>query len=249
MSLVRAAMLWLVLFGEVRIHASSDSHSALKCDFATAPCVVEGVGRRTDLTDNQLELEVSISAGSVIQIRKNRDWVLIVGEAYLSTKKSAIVASPFGKFECYGACAALASREPKSIKLSVLEGDWRITRLGEASEYQVSEGAEVQLSVVGTDGKAGLSFPQSSSWDAVVELWARLYRGDLPEFSKAVRAYRAAWAVATESISQLHLDYALRNIANQESEWQALQAKRRAQERENRRLRQIFRQKNYLDSN
>jgi hypothetical protein len=125
-----------------------------------------------------------------------------------------------------------------------LEGKWLIERNGDATTYAVATGLEISLSEVGEDGQASMEFPQSLPWLPTVKQWGELYPGTLDELKPTLVKFREEWKEAVEKVSAMHETAARRSIASAENEQAKELAQKAAKEREDARLRALFREKN-----
>lgn len=239
MRLARLLVLWMVCFSEIHVRASDS-----KCSVEHAPCTF--VARQAGNELIYRDLKITLSIGTLVELKREGAWRLVEGSAYVVGERAS-VESPFGRYECAKNCKALVDRSESEVSVKALSGAWSVLRLGDGQMYSLSPGHSISLGAVRDNGKARMSFPDSLPWGTVISQWAKLYRGELAEFKVEVSRFREVWREATEVAAALDEDYAKRAIASHEAAIARRQALRRAQEAENAKFRQIFRQKNYLD--
>lgn len=171
---------------------------------------------------------------------------LVRGKMYVESADSAAVSTPFATVMCAGRCMAIFERAADHIWIKNLEGAWMLKRKGDQQSYAIPEAMQVRVAEVDPNGVAQMDFPQSLPWRPLVKTWGHLYPGKVDEFKDQVTAFRPRWRQAVESAAQMHQEAAQRTIASYEKAQADRDAARRAVERENAELRQLFMQKNYL---
>ena len=87
--------------------------------------------------------------------------------------------------------------------------------------------------------ESGARMVDFGGWDMPVE-----YSGTIAELKPTLVKFREAWKDAVENVSEMHQKAAARTIASYEADLARAKAAREAREREDARLRALFREKN-----
>lgn len=204
-------------------------------------CAVKTDAKRVLTGDS---IKMTVGASSLIERRDRNTIEVIDGRVYVETTKPYIFNTPYGKAWCADDCKAIFERQLDSFNIKSLAGRWLVKRTGEPQEYAVPVASQTILGEVTDDGHADMEFPQSLPWKSTLKEWAKLYPGTAKQFKPVVEAFRREWKEAVEAISQLQQQAAARTIASYEKSQAEDQAKRQAQEREDAKLRELFREKN-----
>jgi hypothetical protein len=77
--------------------------------------------------------------------------------------------------------------------------------------------------------------------------WSRLYPGPVELFKSEVTRFRSEWKTAVESASKVFEQTAARAVASYEEGLAKERARRKAEEKEEAALRELFRKKNDID--
>ena len=221
------------------LHVKAAELSIKDCWGKTLPCSVEG---RRLVSAGATRLSLTTSA--LLEQRDAETFQLIRGDFYIETSSRAKFQTPFGQVWCEDECKGLFNREAGKLIVKSLEGKWRIRRLGEAQAYELAPGLQVQLGEVGDGGVAQMEFPQSLPWLPTVKLWSALYPGALSELKPTLVKFRETWKNAVETASVLHAQVASRSVASDAKIRASAAAQKLATEREDQRLRSLFRDKN-----
>jgi hypothetical protein len=230
-STIRSALLVMMFFADVRVRAE---------EVLFAPHGLRAV--------NTERVEMRLAPHTLLETRSEK-WIHIVrGELYVRVQKPVTFGTAFASFSCDKDCYAIFQRSQDEVTIKSLKGTWRVKRVGEkAVEYGVKAGLQVTLGEVRDDGVAMMEFPQSLPWLSTVKEWSYFYSGKPEEFKSEMRDFRKTWRRAVELVSELHVTAAGRTIASYEAELARERARRKAQAVEDAKLRQLFRQKTYID--
>lgn len=227
MNLVKKFMLLACCILDVRIHAQS----------------VEADHNGFKFTANQTTIVMKKDA---LMDQREESIQLIRGEFYVETNEQPKFTTPYASFRCKSTCKALITRTYDQVAWRALQGSWEFVRTGEARKYELGAGARVVVSAVQSDGKAHIEPLQGLPWERTISDWAQLYPGKFPEFKSSVAQFREEWMERVKLISNWNEDESKRLLASHERHLADERARRAAIEREDQRLRQMFRQKNYL---
>jgi pyruvate/2-oxoacid:ferredoxin oxidoreductase beta subunit len=153
--------------------------------------------------------------------------------------------TPFGDVLCHN-CEVLLHRDEKSLEIHAIKGQVVIIRKGDGDQYDLPVGFSVELSSILSNGQANLGFPQASPLRVVGKEWAHLHSEDPNEFKKEFGEYVEAWQEAADLSSTMQRKEADRVIAADQSEQQRIEKIRQERLKEQQRLRNIFKEKNYI---
>lgn len=235
--------LLLVLLFCLDVHVKAEEVTAeAGCWGKAIPCPVQAESAKKLIVAP--DLKISLGPRALLEQRDRQTIQLVSGDFYVETAKSVTFRTPYARIWCDGECKAIFARTSDKIDIKSLKGQWIVERNGEEQKYSVRPGLQLALSEVGEDGKAAMEFPQSLPWAPTVKQWAALYPGTLDELKPTLVKFREIWKEAVESVSELHHQAAERNIASYEEEQAKERAVRAAREREDQRLRELFREKN-----
>jgi hypothetical protein len=250
--MIHARAFLLIALFFVDVHVRAESHTAAvqaedpaACWGKIVPCAVQADGKKQVLSAPGFEMV--LDAHSLVEQRNDKSIQLVSGRFLVSMKGAMKLNSPYAEFTCTGDCTGLFVRELKAVTLKALAGSWQVKRLGEPHRYRVDAGLLVTVAEVTENGMAEMEFPQSLVWAPTIKEWASMYRKDAKDFKREVTAFRQSWRDAVESASQVHAADAGRSIASHQASIDAALARRKREQMEDQRLRQLFRQKNHFD--
>ena len=91
-----------------------------------------------------------------------------------------------------------------------------------------------------------MEIPQSLPWDSTVREWAELFQGDMAHFRQEVSEFREIWKSVVEESALAQKQSAERSIASHNRTLAQQKAAVLRRQKEDRWLRELFRQKNDL---
>jgi hypothetical protein len=235
----RALALICIFFMDVHVRADEKTAS---CWGKSLPCPVQAGDSKKVI--EAADLRLSLGAQALLEQRDEKTIQLVSGEFYVETAKPVTFKTPYARIWCVDECKALFVRTNDSIEVKSLEGRWLIERNGEAVTYTVAPGLEITLSEVSDDGHAAMEFPQSLPWSPTVRQWGKLYPGTMKQLKPTLVKFREEWKEAVEKVSEMQEGVVRRTIASYEDEQAKEQSRKAAREREDQRLRALFREKN-----
>jgi hypothetical protein len=190
---------------------------------------------------------VIMQPGSLLETREGQSINLVKGRFFVELRDSALVRTPFASVACAaGECQALVFRTLDKMEIRALKGEFMVRRLGDEQHYSLIAGAQVAVKAVTEQGVSEMDFPQALPWDSTVKEWAKFFPGSIKEFKPTLVEFREVWKQTVERMSELHTDYANRTLASHERALASEAARRAAQEREDAKLRKLFREKNNM---
>src|SRR5665213_2103573 len=235
----RALTLILIFFLDVHVKAETAPKS---CWGKSIPCPVQAGAEKQTITAK--DLRVALGPAALLEQRDEKTVQMVSGDFYVETSKPVVFKTPYAKIWCDDDCKGLFIRTPESLTVKSLEGHWLVQRNGEKTVYTVPPALQVMVGEVGDDGRALMEFPQSLPWAPTVKQWGALYPGTLAELKPTLVKFREVWKVAVEWSSEMHFAAASRTIASADQAQAKERARKLALEREDQRLRALFREKN-----
>jgi hypothetical protein len=181
---------------------------------------------------------------ALLDQRDEKTIQLVRGDFYVETATPVVFKTPYARVWCDDDCKAIFSRKEDQIEIKNILGNWVVERNGEKTNYALHAGLRVEVSEVAGDGKALMEFPQSLPWGPTVKQLAELFPGHIKELKPTLVKFREVWKAAVEEASELQQKAAARSIASFEDEQAKERARKALREREDQRLRALFREKN-----
>lgn len=206
------------------------------------PCAVEASHAREVL--KAADLMISMSSSALLDQFDEKTIQLARGRFYVETSRPVAFKTPYAKVWCSEDCKGIFAREPSQLTVLALAGKWLVNRTGDEKTYGIPEGMQMLFSEVTPEGAAAMEFPQSLPWEPTVIAWSSLYPGKMKDFKPLVAEFREVWKAAVEKASEMHQEQAQRTIASYENELAQERARQAAREREDAKLRALFREKN-----
>ncbi|MCB0385379.1 MAG: hypothetical protein KDD43_08305 [Bdellovibrionales bacterium] len=192
---------------------------------------------------------VEFSPGTVVILKSPGDLKIVRGELILySTSGGAWLRTLFGDVAVSDGILLVRREEDEgAVEITTLRGEAQIFPKGGKENLFVPAGYRNWLGAVEANGEAGSGIPQAANKERCLKVWAELFRGEKPDFFSFANDFHSSWMRAVESAGDLHRELIARTIASMEAE-RAEQARlREIRERESRKLRALFRRKNYLE--
>lgn len=248
--IVKVFVLLFVFCADIQVHAGGGAHSK--------PTPNEGSKSQPELGDAALLVEkrtvlslgssqLVVSRGGLLR-REGAMVQLIRGSFYFDGTADQVFKTPFVTIRCAdGSCRMLIERARESVEIKNLSGNIILQRNGEAQNYFLPTATQVSIGAVTMRGFADMEFPQSLPWSETARKWADLFPGSVKEFKSELEEFRPIWREAVEAISHLHLERANREIASADRAAEDAAARAAQVEKENAKLRQMFRRKNHFD--
>ena len=244
MSPARSLLILTLFFLDVRVRADGKPKS--DCWGKETPCAVQAVGRKHELKAGE-DLTLVLADGALAHQRDGATVQLVDGRFYVEVKKPILFKTPYASLTCISECKALIERKEKEISVKSLEGEWSLRRTGDAQVYSLAAGFQLTVGEVEANGFAHMEFPQSLAWAPTIFEWSKMYPRSAEVFKSDATRFRLAWKNAVESAAAVHQQVAARVVASHEEGLAQEWARRKAVEREEAALRELFRKKNGID--
>ena len=261
--MVKFLILFFSIFSEIHVAAKtvkSDKEAVKKeqglqfpegCLEANQyPCAL-----RSSVTKWKLELnhvKVVLKEDSTVIWKDKGNFQVVSGDVWFSSIEggSTRIQSEFGHFETGDSgWDVFIRKDSNHMEIYPLIKSVRVFPLGLKSKsgLLLPVGYRSYLSSVGTDGVAKYEIPVATNLKGLIENWAPMFDGTPQQLAGFLSEYRNKWVDAVEAGSRLHQEMAKREIAS-EKQRQARRARwLEAKREEERYLKKLYRQKNYLD--
>jgi hypothetical protein len=260
--LVRALCFFLSFALEVKIHAGGvDGHKAeepssihkvgsaetvvwpLGCDWGKQKnCAIQNTGPvsfRSHVNSSQ----ISFGANSVAR-REHGSFELIQGRFLIESFDHSKWKTLYGTIEMQSG-QALVFVGRKSLVVSPLSDQLQVRVVGD-DPVSIPVGYEGEFFGVNAQGKSLVAYPRVANPHKLIPSWARLYQGSENEFRVLIEGYRKVWREQLKTAILWHRGEVERQIASHNQKLEEAKRRRIRREKENARLRQMFRNKNYL---
>jgi hypothetical protein len=192
------------------------------------------------------EHKVVLRAGTLVQALSGERVRLIRGAVLIDGSANFMVQTPFAKFTCEDECTGLVERKKDHVYIKSLKGNWSLQRTGDKQVYQIPVAAMLRIGEVSVDGHSDLEFPQSLPWNSTVKEWASLFAGSAHDFKPVLAEFHQVWLEAVGQLTEIQTQAAGRALAADANERATRESQRQAKEREDAKLRQLFREKSYI---
>ncbi len=249
-SLARVLALVFFFCADVQVHAggkkSEDAHAK------SQEKKISELGDKPLLAEKRETVGLSgstlvLGRGGLVR-REGKFVQLIRGSFYFDGSSEVAFKTPFATLRCGGGdCRMLIERKREEVVIQNLRGNIILHRVGEPQEYLLPTATQVTVGAVTAAGFADMEFPQSLPWAVTARDWAALFPGTVKEFKTELETFRPVWQESVEAISHLHLKRAGLEIAAAEKAARDTAASAAQVEKEDAKLRQLFRQKNDLN--
>jgi hypothetical protein len=214
------------------------------CWGVETPCAVENLSAKPMVL--QLKgMKIHLDKEAVVKATSANEATLARGTLFAKHEENFRWHTPFGDILCK-ACEVLLQRDDKSIEIHALRGNVSVLRKGDDNQYDLPVGYSVLLSAIDVDGRANLDIPQASALRPVAKTWAKVYQGKPEEFRNDFKEYVATWKIAVETSSTMERKEVDRQIASAETDKIRKERAKLARQREDEKLRRLFREKNDL---
>ncbi|HEX4926288.1 MAG TPA: hypothetical protein VFV50_19495 [Bdellovibrionales bacterium] len=183
-----------------------------------------------------------ILGSDTIIVRTAQDSLLLVqGEVWVKAAGEFHVRSEYGEVKLNEDGEAWFVRGEKRVLVRTLrEGSVVIARNSQ-EHMLLLQGFEIAMEGVTASGHGRLSVPTVINFRDHLRRWARLYRGPKKEFVNELQRFEPVLREAAIQSSDLHVEMAKRRIASEQAELDRQLEEQRRIERENARLRKLFR--------
>lgn len=189
------------------------------------------------------QVEVVLDAATTVLIRSQDEVSLISGTIWVKAEKGFVVRSEFGQVKTAGGEFWVSRARGEGLWATAIKEDLQLAPRGLIQEIVLQEAEENWLGRVSKDGVAQTGTPRVLDFPEHINRWARLYPGPKDTFEQEVRTFKYTWKKVSEENAKLHQDLSNRRIATIDSEKRRQDEIRRAQEAENKYLRDLFRRK------
>ena len=251
MRFAKLFILYFVFCAEVRVVAKeldavAPVYFPKGCWGYELPCGVKNIDSKKKVIDVS-GAKITLTKQSILNRIDAKTIRVVDGKALIETDSSLRWASLFGGWQCINKCLLLVEKTELNVRVAALKGDVQVKRVGDDQNYSLPAGFWVILSEVTSDGKGFMEFPQSLPIESTLKEYAELFEGNWSQFRAEATKMVPKWTHAAEVASQWHKREAKRDIAAYYAEQARKLDERRKVESADLKLRQIFRQENYMN--
>lgn len=262
--LIRFTILFVSVFSEVHVTASEVGKASGELaqvekglqfpegclDASEYPCAL-----RSSVSKWKLELgtlKVVLKESATVIWKDERNFQVVSGDVWFaaSDRESVRIQSEFGYFENGDSeLNVFVRKDSQLMEIYPLTQGVKVFPLGLSSKngLLLPVGYRSFLSSVGSHGVAKYEIPVATNLKGLIESWAPMFDGTAQELAGFLTEYRKKWVDAVESGSLLHQEMAKREIASERERRARRDRWLKAKREEERYLKKLYRQKNYLD--
>ncbi|NQZ01291.1 MAG: hypothetical protein HRT45_11555 [Bdellovibrionales bacterium] len=208
--------------------------------------LVCGIKSQSEVRRFQSEGATFSLAPNTILIRVSRgQWYLSKGEVLVNSVNSTTLRTQFGEVLADGPMSVMVSSEKGLVSVIPLNEDCVVVPMGSETPYLVNSGLVAKLEGRDQKGYGYLRIAQSSPLARVIKQWGQLHLGAPVELSKLVEQYRLKWGVQADRLSAAQKQVYQREVAAAKAAQNKRRARQRRYEAESKKLRDLFKNKNY----
>lgn len=240
----RLGLLWLAFTVEVQIHASSKSwlSEPPHCTPHKIPCAMRALSEKAQLTWEELQVVAGRTA-ALVWFRP-RALEVVAGSVLMDVSENVEVkaANAFVR----GQGQVLVERLGSEVEITCLSGELSVRPRGAVEALQLPAGYRVHIGLVGRDGVAITELPLSAPLNETLRKWWQIFPGPKLEFLPLAKEFIKTVKANVTPMSDWQNDLVHRALASQAQAEELARQRRAAQERENLKMRQLFRKLNYV---
>ncbi len=254
MTTLRLLLFIFFSFAEVHIYAKDFVTLPLVTNVATEPedCVLKSsfCSVKTSVRQKYVlvfgESEVTLDENSIV-VRETSDTIALVkGMILVKAKGLTKVKTEFGSVQGEDS-EFMVSREGKKVVARAIYKSLVLFPKGSKEQLELESGFKNYLSGVGKNGEAQTGIPLVWDFDKMLNMRARLFSGHKQDFKRVAKDLHEVWEKAVGQASYRHQIYAGRYIAKVEEERKVEQLKRQKVLEQEKALRKMMTERNYLD--
>lgn len=270
MKLYLQAMLILAVFYFPGVARSSSEHSYKETEHVGAkknsakpieypefclknrllPCALKGQQKRTSLQLDDVKVVLSKSA-SIVWL-SDSSFQVISGDVWIQQDQAGdhvLIKTEYGSLRSSGDLNVFLRKSEYALEIYPIFNEVRVYPLGLSDQkgLLLPAGYRSQLSAVNESGVAQYEIPVATNLKGFIEAWAPLFDGAPMDLTANLRKFKNLWLNAVHDGGDWQMDLAQREIASEKKRQEHLADLRRKRLEEEKYLRKLFRQKNYLE--
>lgn len=246
-STLQILSLLLLIFIDVRVGARQSEvvESPENCLQKSSDCLLKVNSKHWGYETEDLRLWLE-RGSAVLRINANH-WRVLGGSIWLQCKAKIRVDTILGEVNCHEASELIVEKNQSSVSVKTIRGVALVQAKKSSEWLKVPEAYETELRWPMASGHVEVSFPRAFHWDTTLAKMGLLNQGSKKQFIDQVHELRPLWREASLVSGEIAQYQAEREIANHIEEVERMKQLRQKSESENKKLRELFRQKNYLD--
>lgn len=231
----------------IEVHVRAETESLLieipeNCRTTKGTCALKAVGGTQNITISGIRIEMAKGASVIVS---ESQMSYLTGDVMLFAEKQIALKTKYAEV-LIGPGQLLLTTHNQNEKLYPIQGDIQIKPLGQAQWTQGLLGAQYVISAVSEKGYAEMDFPESAPFAMVATKWSQISSLSKSEFLKNVKNYKQSVGKASAYIAHQFQLISERQIASHKEYLKRKAEEKKKQEAENKILRDMFREKNYM---
>jgi ActR/RegA family two-component response regulator len=195
---------------DVKVRASEYFDDPKGCLEELSYCLVKNhKTKKVHVSSGADELSLDYDATLVRHIPG--EFTIIQGSVLVYTKTGLNINTPYGKIEVQPETTALVTRSDKSTSLTVMAGKALLHPLGQDHTVEVLAGYENKMTAV-KNLKAQVEIPKPALIENTLKDWSRLTWHSKEDFLLAVDDFKVAHRNASQQLSLLSREIAMREV-------------------------------------
>lgn len=210
-------------------------------------CAIENKTNKV-LTWPEKKVNLFLSTNSVVAKKTEQKFLLVSGRLYVQCKQAVEVKTSFLVVDCPEGSEFLIEQEKQQTKVTALNANLKLEAKGPSKEVILLQpGMLIEVGPVAKMGYSTVSFPRSVPLPWLILTWASAFDGGKDLLREKIATLLPVWKEQVESISSYNALVYNREVASHEEQLRQEQERRKKVEAENKKMRDLFKKKNYLD--
>jgi len=172
-------------------------------------------------------------------------WYLSKGHVWVEGYSDFQLKTQYGFVSPVGDWGSLLSSRGKEVVITPLTSPVLLSPSGLQKTVVVDPGLEITFQGYNQKGQASYEIPLSSQPRSVISRWSQAYSGNPAEFPSHVSEYLQNWNQISDDVVKTQQQIISRELASAEAKRRRQEERRRRYQEESRRMRALFRKKNY----
>lgn len=191
--------------------------------------------------------ELALGPQSTIIRHSSEELTLVQGSLWVRSHSKFKVKTEYGTVYSRSALNTFFLKDKTRLEVMPLDGSVMVERLGDDHDMFLPTGYRTFLSGVDNLGRSQYDIPTAANFKKIIEQWAPLFQGSPKELVQILTSYRSKWTSAVVQGAEIHQQLYERTVAEAKENRRRAEERKAAIRRENAKLRELFRRKNYLE--
>ena len=239
---LKATLYFICFFLHVRVVQAEDVAECIRMNIDSCFYSTSSLSHRIKSPEGWIWLRENASL-----IDRKGDWLLLTGQLGIEELvRPKRLVTPFVEFDLPEKARLWVERSDEHIKVVNLGPELLLLPRG-GDWFRVLAFSEVEISSVGVDGKAFVSWPRTLlKQDLIDFIYPFIQSQKEPLIRKTMNQAIQDWQKTTETLSALTQDKMNRELANEKERQRLEDLLRARQEQESKKLRELFRERVFL---